>query len=36
VPGEPANLKVTLPGNELELAFELLEARTGGVELVRV
>lgn len=31
VPGEPANLKVTLPGDE-ELAFALLEARTRAME----
>ncbi len=31
VPGEPANLKVTLPGDE-RLAFALLEARTRDVE----
>jgi len=34
VPGEPANLKVTLPGDET-LAFALLEARTRA-ELVRL
>ena len=33
VPGEPANLKVTLPGDE-QLAFALLEARVRAVELV--
>jgi 2-C-methyl-D-erythritol 4-phosphate cytidylyltransferase len=32
VPGEPANLKVTLPGDE-ELAFALLEARARGVQV---
>lgn len=33
VPGEPANLKVTLPGDE-ELAFALLEARAKAVQPV--
>jgi 2-C-methyl-D-erythritol 4-phosphate cytidylyltransferase len=33
VPGEPANLKVTLPGDE-QLAFALLEARARAVEPV--
>lgn len=33
VPGEAANLKVTLPGDE-ELAFALLEARARAVDLV--
>lgn len=32
VPGEPANLKVTLPGDE-QLAFALLEARVRALEL---
>ncbi|CAN5788941.1 2-C-methyl-D-erythritol 4-phosphate cytidylyltransferase [soil metagenome] len=32
VPGEPANLKVTLPGDE-QLAFALLEARTRAMEI---
>jgi len=31
VPGEPANLKVTLPGDE-QLAFALLEARIRAME----